>query len=164
SRFEIGAPVYGEQPLAGEPLTLRANARRPFGMSSYRFDSDGLPAQDLLVVEAGILRARPATQRYAQYLGVPATGRPGVAQIPAGSTATAGLLDGDQPLLHVLDFSASNVEAVSGDFGMEIRVGYEVEPDGARPVSGGSLTGNLDRKSTRLNSSHQIISYAVFCL
>src|SRR5207244_12328110 len=24
--------------------------------------------------------------------------------------------------------------------------------------------GNTDRKSTRLNSSHQIISYAVFCL
>src|SRR5258708_11067904 len=24
--------------------------------------------------------------------------------------------------------------------------------------------GNVDRKSTRLNSSHQIISYAVFCL
>src|SRR5207244_13373607 len=26
------------------------------------------------------------------------------------------------------------------------------------------LGGQLDRKSTRLNSSHQIISYAVFCL
>src|SRR5258708_27396674 len=26
------------------------------------------------------------------------------------------------------------------------------------------LSGILDRKSTRLNSSHQIISYAVFCL
>src|SRR5258708_9872679 len=26
------------------------------------------------------------------------------------------------------------------------------------------LTANQDRKSTRLNSSHQIISYAVFCL
>src|SRR5207244_13473694 len=26
------------------------------------------------------------------------------------------------------------------------------------------LRRNLDRKSTRLNSSHQIISYAVFCL
>src|SRR5258708_8749697 len=26
------------------------------------------------------------------------------------------------------------------------------------------LIDNLDRKSTRLNSSHQIISYAVFCL
>src|SRR5438552_8538332 len=30
---------------------------------------------------------------------------------------------------------------------------------GEDPVSGGA-----DRKSTRLNSSHQIISYAVFCL
>src|SRR5258708_14136340 len=31
---------------------------------------------------------------------------------------------------------------------------------------GDHITGNayLDRKSTRLNSSHQIISYAVFCL
>src|SRR5947208_12964980 len=27
-----------------------------------------------------------------------------------------------------------------------------------------SLGGSTDRKSTRLNSSHQIISYAVFCL
>src|SRR5207244_10315884 len=27
-----------------------------------------------------------------------------------------------------------------------------------------SMVGLIDRKSTRLNSSHQIISYAVFCL
>src|SRR5258708_34183627 len=31
------------------------------------------------------------------------------------------------------------------------------------PAVAGVLVG-LDRKSTRLNSSHQIISYAVFCL
>src|SRR5207244_11751334 len=28
----------------------------------------------------------------------------------------------------------------------------------------GAMGGFIDRKSTRLNSSHQIISYAVFCL
>src|SRR5258708_21808012 len=33
----------------------------------------------------------------------------------------------------------------------------------ARPAISASSTGR-DRKSTRLNSSHQIISYAVFCL
>src|SRR5258708_30696009 len=35
------------------------------------------------------------------------------------------------------------------------------------PAAAGALAaelGYLDRKSTRLNSSHQIISYAVFCL
>src|SRR5258708_33283078 len=31
-------------------------------------------------------------------------------------------------------------------------------------LAGASAAATLDRKSTRLNSSHQIISYAVFCL
>src|SRR5438552_14063992 len=31
-------------------------------------------------------------------------------------------------------------------------------------VAGATGSGKRDRKSTRLNSSHQIISYAVFCL
>src|SRR5207244_9373136 len=31
------------------------------------------------------------------------------------------------------------------------------------PVMKRQRTGKIDRKSTRLNSSHQIISYAVFC-
>src|SRR5258708_30448009 len=33
-----------------------------------------------------------------------------------------------------------------------------------RAAGGGRHRLDLDRKSTRLNSSHQIISYAVFCL
>src|SRR5947208_10040599 len=32
------------------------------------------------------------------------------------------------------------------------------------PIKDFNETASLDRKSTRLNSSHQIISYAVFCL
>src|SRR5207253_11116660 len=32
------------------------------------------------------------------------------------------------------------------------------------PTSGFSAVANVDRKSTRLNSSHVAISYAVFCL
>src|SRR5258708_11194466 len=46
---------------------------------------------------------------------------------------------------------------------------YAEAPDPKRPVvcfdeSPGASDRALDRKSTRLNSSHQIISYAVFCL
>src|SRR5258708_9879792 len=36
--------------------------------------------------------------------------------------------------------------------------------DALRPPGGGNRELDEDRKSTRLNSSHQIISYAVFCL
>src|SRR5438552_12766566 len=35
---------------------------------------------------------------------------------------------------------------------------------GREPDSGEAEVPHRDRKSTRLNSSHQIISYAVFCL
>src|SRR5438552_13944299 len=39
-----------------------------------------------------------------------------------------------------------------------------VEGDGRRRVDARPPCRDVDRKSTRLNSSHQIISYAVFCL
>src|SRR5256884_7263791 len=40
------------------------------------------------------------------------------------------------------------------------RAGIPLLPDGGRVV----LVSSTDRKSTRLNSSHGYISYAVFCL
>src|SRR5262245_64879783 len=39
-----------------------------------------------------------------------------------------------------------------------------LEPDGFRTGDQGSRYASKDRKSTRLNSSHLGISYAVFCL
>src|SRR2546426_7383994 len=43
----------------------------------------------------------------------------------------------------------------------------DVPPRAGRPPPGGRRhpgAGGVDRKSTRLNSSHLVISYAVFCL
>ncbi len=162
SRFEIGASVYGDREPVGDRITMRANALRAYGVSSYRWDADGLPAEDLLVIEDGILRARPATQRFAQYLGIRATGRAGVAEFGVGSTPRAELLAGDEPVLEVLDFSAPNVEAITGDFGMEIRVGYEHGPDGVRPITGGSVTGNLFEAMANAHFSAETAEYAQF--
>ena len=143
SQFEIGEPVFLGQPHTGDPFTLRSNARRPFSVLSYRFDPDGLPAQDVLLIEDGVLRARTATQRYAQYLGLPATGQSGLAEIMPGPTPMADLLRGEPSVYQVVAFSAPNVDAVTGNLGMEIRLGYEIGRDGARPIKGGSVSGNL---------------------
>src|SRR3712207_7736651 len=51
--------------------------------------------------------------------------------------------------------------AMPGADEMQLAVG-EIEP--ARGLVGHDALFNLDRKSTRLNSSHANISYAVFCL
>src|SRR5206468_13080979 len=42
--------------------------------------------------------------------------------------------------------------------GVDYQIDWEVEPESP------ACLGHLDRKSTRLNSSHDQISYAVFCL
>src|SRR5258708_24749751 len=42
--------------------------------------------------------------------------------------------------------------------------GLRLRPRSRRLLRQAVRHGGLDRKSTRLNSSHQIISYAVFCL
>jgi predicted Zn-dependent protease len=143
SRLEVGSPIHGDGEVAGDLITLRSNARLPFGVASYRFDADGVGAQDVLVVQDGILRARPASQRYGQYLQLPVTGRPGMMDLARGSMSMDELLDGDEAVCHVLAFSAPNVDVITGDFGMEIRIGYERGPAGSRPLSGASVTGNL---------------------
>jgi PmbA protein len=142
SRFEVGQSVYGDQSPAGDRLTLRANALRPYGFSSHRFDGDGIPGQDVPVIEDGVLRARPATQRYAQYLGIAATGAPGNTEVRAGEASLRELL-ADGPLYHVVTFSFPDVDPLTGDFGWEIRLGYEVTAQGARPIKGGSASGNI---------------------
>jgi predicted Zn-dependent protease len=162
SRFDLGASIYGDLDPAGDLVTMRANARRPYGVGSYRWDSDGLPAKDLLVIEDGVLHARPASLRYAQYLGLPATGRPGVAELGVGTTARADLVAGEEPILEVLDFSAPNVEPVTGDFGMEIRIGYEVSNQGRRAVSGGSVTGNLFEAMANARFSAEAQAFAQY--
>jgi PmbA protein len=162
SRFEVGESVYLGRERTGDPFTLHSNAQRPFSVRSYRFDSDGLPAQDVLLIEDGVLRARTATQRYAQYLNIPPTGRPGLAEIAPGPTPMADLLHADPLLYQVVAFSSPNVDEVTGNFGMEIRLGYEIGPDGTRPIRGGSVSGNLFEAMADARFSAETGEYAWF--
>src|SRR5258708_13955720 len=63
---------------------------------------------------------------------------------------------------------ASDRSARCGDVGLGLIERHPeialVDPCQYLPGSTNAISGWRDRKSTRLNSSHQIISYAVFCL
>src|SRR5438552_14833810 len=56
---------------------------------------------------------------------------------------------------------------LTGIVAAEVALHHTIEYTTQRQAFGGTLfdlQNTRDRKSTRLNSSHQIISYAVFCL
>src|SRR5258708_14747201 len=66
-------------------------------------------------------------------------------------------------LFRSLGWPAELVGAAHVSTGRETHAGYTLAA--GRPVILEDLATEVrDRKSTRLNSSHQIISYAVFCL
>ena len=89
--WAIGEPVC-RGAVSGAPLTIWANRRLPFGTHAARFDDEGLPAQRVVLIEDGRLRAFTSSQRYAGYLALPATGAFGDIEVAAGKTPAAALL------------------------------------------------------------------------
>jgi predicted Zn-dependent protease len=140
SRWEIGEPVF-HGPATGDPLTVFANRCLPFGVYASRVDDEGQPAQRVELIRAGRLCAFTANQRYADYLGIAATGDFGDIELLAGATPEAALLA--EPYVEVVAFSWFTPNEITGDFSSEIRLGYLVEGDRRTPFKGGALVGNV---------------------
>ena len=139
STWEIGKSVFRNE-VIGDPLTVWANRCIPYGIYSSRFDDEGLPAQRLELIRDNKLVAFAASQRYADYLGLPATGAFGGVEVPAGSSPASALLE--EPYVEIIQFSWFNPDEVTGDFATEIRFGYLVEDGMRKPFRGGQLVGN----------------------
>src|SRR3989454_3808703 len=73
-------------------------------------------------------------------------------------------------LLARIDVLAGEPEKALDELERLLRIPYYLSPGWLRidpnfaPLGGNPRFERLDRKSTRLNSSHLVISYAVFCL
>jgi predicted Zn-dependent protease len=140
SSWEIGKSVFRSE-VRGDPLTVWANRQIPYGIYSNRFDDEGLPAQRVQLIRNNELVAFSASQRYADYLGLPATGAFGGVELPAGRTAAASLLE--EPYVEIVQFSWFFPDPITGDFSTEIRFGYLVENGVRKPFRGGQLVGNF---------------------
>ncbi len=139
SPWEVGKPVFRDEGK-GDPLTVWANRCLPFGSASDRFDAEGLPAQRIELIRENELVAFAASQRYADYLQIPATGAFGNVELPPGKTPTSELLD--EPYIEIVQFSWFNPDPITGDFATEIRFGYLVQNGVHKPFKGGQLVGN----------------------
>ena len=131
---------HGER--RGEALSLESDGLVAFGLSTAPFDDEGIPSRRLAVVRDGEVAARWATQQYAEYLGMEATGAFANTRVGCGTRSRAELL-ADGPVLEVVAFSAFDPDSVTGDFGAEVRLGYLHGAGGPVPVKGGSVSGNV---------------------
>ena len=140
SSWEPGMSVFRGE-VQGDPLTMWATRLIPYADHAGRFDEEGLPGQRTLLIDRNIFQTYCASQRYATYLSVPATGASADLEVPPGATPQAELLAG--PHVEVVSWSWFSPEPTTGDFASEIRLGYVVDGGSRRPFTGGLLVGNV---------------------
>lgn len=142
STAEAGKSIFGEREVKGESLNLISDGMMPFGLESTPFDTEGMARQRLAVVENNVIRRFLASQQYADYLGIQATGDFANVFVPAGSTPLQDLLSNGS-VYHIVSFSAFSPNPITGDFVAEIRLGYDLSGGTSRPIKGGALRGNV---------------------
>ena len=133
SSFRLGDRVQGED-VAGDKLTVALAATEPY-------TDFGVPMADRPLLEDGVLRAIHGGPRFGHYLGVEPTGNYRAIRAPAGDTPAAALEK--EPCLRVVSFSDFQMDALTGHFGGEIRLGFLHENGAVTPVTGGSVNGSI---------------------
>ncbi|HJR78800.1 MAG TPA: metallopeptidase TldD-related protein [Anaerolineales bacterium] len=139
SPWDVGKSIFQGE-VKGDPLTVWANRCIPFGTGSNRFDEEGIPAQRVELIRENELVTFAASQRYADYLNLPATGAFGGVELPPGKVQASTLLA--EPYVEIIQFSWFNPDRITGDFATEVRLGYFVENGERKPFRGGQLVGN----------------------
>lgn len=140
SRLKAGDSVQGE-PVSGDRLGISLEPHLPNSVASAPWDDDGFALSPVAIVEDGTLRRLWGPQRFCYYLGVPPTGNVPNVSVRPGASPLAALRE--RTALEVATFSDFQVEPVTGDFGAEIRLAYTQPGRGGKPVTGGSVSGNL---------------------
>ncbi len=143
SRFEKGDRVFGLPQTNGNRLTLKGSTIYPFGNNSSPFDEEGLPGNEVTVIEDGRFVRYWAAKRFADWLGIEATGPFGNIIVEPGDTPLEALLRGGGTTYHIVEFSWMNPDPVTGKFVGEIRLGYKIKGDKIAPIKGGAVMGNV---------------------
>ncbi len=136
SRFSVGTRVVDDP---AQEFTLKSSGIIPFGLYSEPFDSDGIAGQEHTLIDHSVFRKYWTTKRYADYLGVEATGAFKDLVLETATPLRADL----GPHYEIVQFSDLSPDAVTGDIVAEIRFGYFVNNGQREPIKGGSVSANV---------------------
>jgi len=153
SRFKVGDSLQGRD-VRGDRLSIRGEPYLEGSTASAPWDGDGFALQSTALIEDGVLRRAWGPVRFCHYLGVPPTGGLANLVVRPGSRSLEEMR-GDARL-EVVAFSDFHSDPITGDFGGEIRLGYLIEAGRRRPVTGGSLSGNVKEVHGELYLSREL--------
>lgn len=178
SAFEIGASVQGAAKAdagaahrdtgagnaaatgataaaaVAEPIDLWAEPAIGGLPASTAFDPDGFALERTEIIRGGVLKTLTGSVRHADWLKLPRRGAFPLFSVSPGSTPLE--IMHASPYLEPVMFSDFQLDAVTGDFGAEIRLAYYFDGKRVIPVTGGSISGSLGALSASMRRSAEI--------
>jgi len=155
STFKEGADVQGSQ--NSDRISVKLDPGMTGSSLSRPYDDHGQPLACHQIIDNGKLLKYWGDTRFANYLEITPTGNIQNMQVTGGSVSEADLRKA--PYLELVSFSDFQVNAVTGDFGSEIRLGYYYDGKTTVPVTGGSISGNMTKIQDNIRMSKEQRQY-----
>lgn len=141
SQLKIGDNIQGES-IDGDLINISLNPTMENSTHSVPYDMDGITLSKINLFENGILKQYHGSSRYSYYLNVEPTGSILNIDIKPGSKSLKELKK--SPHVELISFSDFQLNPVTGDFGGEIRLGWYYDGEKTIPITGGSVSGNIN--------------------
>jgi len=161
AKAKLNEKITGED---ADDLTIFAKPILEGSTRNAPFDTDGNPVKEITLFENGVCKSYWGSIQHAHYIQLEDTTSINNVIVSGGSMSEEDMEK--LPHLEITDFSAFVMDPVSGNFGGEIRLGYESDGENRHPVVGGSLSANFANvlKNIKLSKeTRQINHYVVPC-
>lgn len=139
AKTKIGEAITGAD---ADPLNIRLVPTLDGSAKNAPYDETGMPVAERVLFENGICRSYWGSLQHAHYIGMKDTTSMNNMVVEGGSKTLDELRS--MPHIEITDFSAFDMDAVSGTCGGEIRLAYESGGTTSHPTTSGSLSARYD--------------------
>lgn len=153
STAKINESIQGES-IEGDKINMSLNPFIQDSTDSAPYDEEGFPLKKVNIIENGVLKRYWGDIRYSYYTGMEPTGNIKNIVVDAGSKSIAEMKK--EPYLELLSFSNFQMDPFTGFFGGEVRFGRYFDGEKIIPVTGGSVTGNINNVHGRMYFSKEM--------
>lgn len=141
SDYKINDKIQGEAAF-GDLLTLKLLPNMENSSKSKPYDMDGQRLKPLTIIEEGILKDLHGPIQYTSYLGLAPKGNMSNYEVSCGTKSIESFKS--EPYIEIVSFSAFQMHPITGDFGGELRLARYFDGNKVIPVTGGSLSANIN--------------------
>lgn len=161
AKAKIGEAITGAD---ADPLNIRLVPTLDGSAKNAPYDETGMPVAERVLFENGICRSYWGSLQHAHYIGMKDTTSMNNMVVEGDSKTLDELRS--MPHIEITDFSAFDMDAVSGTCGGEIRLAYESDGTTSHPTTSGSLSARYDdvlKNLTFSKETQQINNRVVPC-